>query len=200
MEDKYVQTLENLERRIQENIVMYSPVLMERLDDIALSMIHEHMTDNDYLKLLQMYAFKYERLQNKKGLRFCLLRMQQIQYVKENPRERKAFRRIHFTKHVNEKVEAYLSRFPNYYLFYRERFVRRVLLWDVIVSVAIMMLLVWGMKMSFFVGWMISIFLFVALFVWTQSSIFPRMMNDRLTKLRYRIDDSCAAVDTSICG
>lgn len=84
MADHFLGALKEIERRAQNNILVFSDVLSERLDVIAQSMISKPLSDNDYLKLAELYYKKFSKEKNKQGMLFCLLRMQQIVFLKEH--------------------------------------------------------------------------------------------------------------------
>ena len=69
MADHFLGALKEIERRAQNNILVFSDVLSERLDVIAQSMISKPLSDNDYLKLAELY---YKKLfERKKVNREC---------------------------------------------------------------------------------------------------------------------------------
>ena len=78
MADHFLGALKEIERRAQNNILIFSDVLSERLDVIAKNMVLKPVSDNDYLKLLELYYKKFSKEENKQGMLFWLLRMQQI--------------------------------------------------------------------------------------------------------------------------
>ena len=68
MADHFLGALKEIERRAQNNILVFSDVLSERLDIIAQSMISKPISDNDYLKLAELYYKKILRWSLVKGL------------------------------------------------------------------------------------------------------------------------------------
>ena len=61
MADHFLGALKEIERRAQNNILVFSDVLSERLDVIAQSMISKPLSDNDYLKLAELYYKKFSK-------------------------------------------------------------------------------------------------------------------------------------------
>ena len=52
MADHFLGALKEIERRAQNNILIFSDVLSERLDVIAKNMVLKPVSDNDYLNCL----------------------------------------------------------------------------------------------------------------------------------------------------
>ncbi|MBP3853950.1 MAG: hypothetical protein J6D18_05210, partial [Erysipelotrichaceae bacterium] len=65
MTDRFLGSLKDIERQMQKELFSYSTDTLQRLDDIALAMIDEPMSDNDYLKFMELYARKYDKMPNK---------------------------------------------------------------------------------------------------------------------------------------
>ena len=59
MADHFLGALKEIERRAQNNILVFSDVLTERLEVIAQNMVGKSISDNDYLKLLELYYKKF---------------------------------------------------------------------------------------------------------------------------------------------
>ena len=59
--DHFLGALKEIERRAQNNILVFSDVLTERLEVIAQNMVGKSISDNDYLKLLELYYKKFSK-------------------------------------------------------------------------------------------------------------------------------------------
>ena len=68
MADHFLGALKEIERRSRDNTLIFSDVLSERLDGIAESMISTKLSDNDYMKLLELYYQKYHKQEKKKAM------------------------------------------------------------------------------------------------------------------------------------
>ena len=55
MADHFLGALKEIERRAQNNILVFSDVLTERLEVIAQNMVGKSISDNDYLKLSVLF-------------------------------------------------------------------------------------------------------------------------------------------------
>lgn len=198
MEDKYINSLKTLERRMDDSVVFYSVSLMETLDDIALSMLQEDMTDNDYLKLLQLYAIKYKKLNNAKGRRFCILRMQQILMYRRYARKQKEFPRIDFGNPLDADTKSFLKEFPSYYTQYVVNFRKKVLKMDIAFFAILLVFFVLLLKTSFVTGWVLSLIAFFGILIFAFTTGFQRIMDDRFDDLLKKVDDKLEAVDRSV--
>lgn len=198
MEDKYINTLKTLERRMDDSVVFYSVSLMESLDDIALSMLQEDMTDNDYLKLLQLYAIKYKKLNNVKGRRFCLLRMQQLLMYRRYAKKQREFPRIDFGNPLDDDTKSFLREYPSYYTQYIVNFKKKVLKMDIAFFAVLMVFFVLLLKTSFVAGWIVSLIAFIGILIFAFTTGFQRIMEDRFDDLLKKVDDNLEAVDRSV--
>ena len=81
MADHFLGALQALERRAQDNVLVFSDVLTERLDALAGSMLEQPISTNDYSKTLELHYQKYQRFENQEGMIFCVLRMQQLAMI-----------------------------------------------------------------------------------------------------------------------
>lgn len=61
MADHFLGALKEIERRAQNNILVFSDVLTERLEVIAQNMVGKSISDNDYLKLLELYYKSFRK-------------------------------------------------------------------------------------------------------------------------------------------
>lgn len=107
MADHFLGALKEIERRAQNNILVFSDVLSERLDVIAQSMISKPLSDNDYLKLAELYYKKFSKEKNKQGMLFCLLRMQQIVFLKEHTDKQTDDIKLEFSEEIDAITKAF---------------------------------------------------------------------------------------------
>ena len=115
MADHFLGALKEIERRAQNNILIFSDVLSERLDVIAKNMVLKPVSDNDYLKLLELYYKKFSKEENKQGMLFCLLRMQQIVYLKGHRKKQNEIINLEYSEGYDSVTEAFLTRKRDYY-------------------------------------------------------------------------------------
>lgn len=110
MADHFLGALKEIERRAQNNILVFSDVLSERLDVIAQSMISKQLSDNDYLKLAELYYKKFSKEKNKQGMLFCLLRMQQIVFLKEHTDKQTDDIKLEFSEEIDAITKAFFIK------------------------------------------------------------------------------------------
>lgn len=110
MADHFLGALKEIERRAQNNILVFSDVLSERLDVIAQSMISKPLSDNDYLKLAELYYKKFSKEKNKQGMLFCLLRMQQIVFLKEHTDKQTDDIKLEFSEEIDAITKSFFIK------------------------------------------------------------------------------------------
>ena len=187
MTDRFLGSLKDIERQMQKELFSYSTDTLQRLDDIALAMIDEPMSDNDYLKFMELYARKYDKMPNKKARTYCVMRMQQVVDAKTNEKRQKEFPGLTFSKRMDEYTEQYLKSFK-----------LNLLRLDLGLTIAIMVFLVLVLQISFFIGWPISILFFIAVFLFGRLIGFPKIMQDQFDHLIQEVEPNCLAVDKSV--
>ncbi len=118
MADHFLGALKEIERRAQNNILVFSDVLTERLEVIAQNMVGKSISDNDYLKLLELYYKKFSKDENKQAMLFCLLRMQEVVFYKEHKENQDDLSKMEFNEEydsitkkrlLSDYTEKYIS-------------------------------------------------------------------------------------------
>ncbi len=198
MEEKFMDSLISLELRIQASQSPNAAVLMDRLDDLSLSMLHEDMTDDEYLKWMQLYAQKYIRSNNKKALRYCLMRMEQVIAYGDQPRKQRQFPHLVFTDKKNPTIVEFMKAQTSIYQRNRIRFTRRILQITVILFCLLLPFHVLLLGMSFFAGWFLSVLLCGLFFYIGQGYYFERMLEEQFERLSHSVDTNCLAVDEAV--
>lgn len=115
MADHFLGALKEIERRSENNILIFSDVLSERLETIASNMIDKVISDNDYLKLLELYYNKFLKEEKKEAMYYCVYRMQQVQAIKESKNDDKRVNLIEFSENYDEVTKAFLNRKKPFY-------------------------------------------------------------------------------------
>ena len=115
MADHFLGALKEIERRSRDNTLIFSDVLSERLDGIAESMISTKLSDNDYMKLLELYYQKYHKQEKKKAMMYCILRIQQMAECKKMKKFNKNIKNIEFSDSFDEYTLAFLNKKRPYY-------------------------------------------------------------------------------------
>lgn len=198
MADSYLGALKQIERRAQNNILIFSDVLSERLDTIAESMVGNSMSDNDYLKLLEMYYKRFSKDENKDAMLFCLLRMQEIAVLKEHPKAQMRFKHIEFQQNYDPITFAFLDRKRPYYQNMMEKSLKRILFWTTLLYILLLCVCVLCLHISFWIGFIIC------LLVWIGSNIYGylfgayRLYTYQMKTLSKNVDPILLDVDHSI--
>lgn len=121
MADHFLGALKQIERRSENNILIFSDVLSERLETIAFNMVGKEISDNDYLKLLELYYNKFLKEQKKDAMYYCVYRMQQIQRAKDTKKKNKRIHLIEFSENYDAVSKAFLDLKKPFYERFRLR-------------------------------------------------------------------------------
>ena len=108
MADIFLQSIKEIERRSKDNVLIFSDVLTERLTELAQAMIDARMSDNDYIKLCEVYWLYYKKENNVQGMLFCLLRIQQLIQYKKKTRFQFLFPSLTFSNQLDTDTRSFL--------------------------------------------------------------------------------------------
>ncbi len=149
MADHFLGGLKEIERRCENNILIFSDVLSERLEKLASNMVDKEISDNDYLKLLELYYNKFLKEEKKEAMYYCVYRMQQIQSIKESKKKDKRVSLIEFSDHYDEITKAFLDRKkPFYHRFRLKQYIHFIYL-DTLAFILFLALVVLIIHLSF---------------------------------------------------
>ena len=198
MADHFLGALKEIERRAQNNILVFSDVLSERLDVIAQSMISKPISDNDYLKLAELYYKKFSKEENKQGMLFCLLRMQQILFLKEHTETQTEDIKMEFSEGLDSMTKAFLSRKRNYYQNTLKIIFQRCILLDTLAYVLLLILFVLLFHIPFKVSFILLILAWTIALVYAKQKGVPHFYDLRIQTLSQNIDSIFLQVDQGV--
>ncbi|MGM9946838.1 hypothetical protein [Floccifex sp.] len=198
MADIFLQSIKEIQRRAQDNVLIFSDVLSERLDELANAMIDAKMSDNDYIKLCEVFFLRYKKEQNEKGMVFCLLRMQQLIQYKKKTRFQSMFPKLQFSLHIDEETKEFLTEKKYFYRISNRAFQKKVLVFDLIFVLAILYAMVLLLHISFFRAWFISLGIGLIIYLLGIFYVFDRVLEQNIESMRKCIHKSHASVDASI--
>lgn len=198
MRNRYLGALKQIERIMGDGIIMYSRKSMEQLDDIAQSMINENMTDNDYLKLMSLYAKKYKRMDNIRALRFCIMRMQQVLWYRKRKERQSEFPRLTFTAEMDEDTRMFLKQYPSYLHTYEDRYKKKILNYVTLLFLALLLIFVFLLKMSFVRSFLFCILIYFGIIFYTFHFGYRQIMQEQFEDLIRSVEKNCRNVDKSV--
>ncbi|MCF0106928.1 MAG: hypothetical protein HUJ53_09210 [Holdemanella sp.] len=204
--DQVVYDLGELESRSQDHVMGFSDWISDRLDEKAASMVNASMSDNEYIKLNELYYRKYRYERNNdpdnkdlnRAMKFCILRVQQITSYKKQRRNRSLFPLLKFSKKMDENTVAFLNGKKNLYLEDQMDFKKKILLIASIVTVLIMALLVLLYKINFFIGWLIATLIGVILYCLSFYIGFNRYFEYQMEQLYPALDKTHRTIDKNL--
>ncbi|WP_279070338.1 hypothetical protein [Faecalicoccus pleomorphus] len=198
MADYFLGALKALERRSKDNVLIFSDVLTERLDALVESMIYQKISDNDYLKTLELYYKKYQRFENHKGMYFCILRMQQIMQLKNVRKRQENWHYLEFTSDVDSEVQEFLKAHKSYYQNAIYEYARVFLLILLAVTIAILVLSVLVFQVPFLIGWLVSIAFYAGVWFFGKQKGIDFLMEKQIQKLYPDLDTLCQRLDCCV--
>lgn len=200
MADYFLGALKELERRSRDNILVFSTVLSERLDDLIASMIRHPISDNDYLKVMELYYQKFQKMEKKDAMMYCLLRIQQISNYKENVRLQKKVRFIEFSGNYDDFTLEFLNKKRPYYKNMQTEFKKRALVISLLSSIIFLIVSVLVFQVKFLIGWLLSLFIYVVLYFWVSKRGYFHFFELRMRDLNGEVDPLLIDFDKGIFG
>lgn len=199
MDNQFMGALKQVERLMQNSLFGYSETLMDQLENLSLGMLDRTMTDCDYLKLLELYARKYRERNQKKALRFCVLRIHELLWFRKRSDYQSKFPRIVFTKQpLDEYFEKFMSDYPSKLQKYEQRFRIRLLCFMSFVYIIVLIFFVSFCHRTFLKVFFCDLFLFVVVNYIGFRYGLKKMLDEQLFDLRKYVDPVLEKVDQSV--
>ena len=193
--DHFLGALKEIERRAENNILVFSDVLTERLEVIAQNMVGKSISDNDYLKLLELYYKKFSKDENKQAMLFCLLRMQEVVFYKEHKDD---LSKLEFNEEYDSITKAFLSRKRDYYQITLKNIFQRFILLDTLAYIVFLLVFVLLIHISFRVSFILLVVLWALVFFFAKKKGVPYFYNSRIQTLLQDVDSTLLQVDQAI--
>lgn len=199
MANQFIGALKQVERMMNSSLFGYSHSALQQLDGLALAMANEGMRDCEYMKLLELYARKYKQANEKKRLRFCLMRMQEILWLKEHKEFQKDFCRIVFTnEQLDEYTLLFLEDYPSFLNIYEERFRKRILAFMTLIYVLILALCVLGFGWQFWTVFAIDLCLFGGVNYYCFRFAYKKILDSQFEEKRSCLEENFLKMDQMI--
>lgn len=198
MADHFLGALKELERRTHDNKLIFSEILSERLDALAESMVSQVLSDNDYMKVFELYYQKYQKLEKKKAMMYCILRIQQMAEYKKNVKLRNLVNKVEFSSNLDEYTREFLKKKRPYYKNMQIDFKKKVLLFGFILTTCFLILSVLVLKMSFLWGWILSVVFYFLIYFGLVKVGYPYFFETRLEMMQEELDPLCLALDMAV--
>lgn len=198
MADHYLGALKEIERRAQNNILVFSDVLSERLDVVAENMVANPMSDNDFLKLYEMYYTRFSKEKNTDGMLFCLMRMQQVIYFKEHKDKQNERIRLEFGEGYDSITKAFLSRKRNYYQIYLDLYFKIFIAADTAAYVILLMLFVLLFHVPFKISFIVLMICWALVLVFAKKRGIYSYYEARIQELSQDLNRVLLKVDQGV--
>lgn len=198
MADYFLGALKEIERRAQNNILVFSDVLSERLNVIAQNMVSNPISDNDYLKLFEMYYKKFSKEENKQAMLFCLLRMQQVAFYKENEACQGTVKKIEFNEEYDSTTKVFLSRKRNYFQNTLNHILQRFIVLDSLAYMFLLILFVLVFHASFKISCILLLICWCVILFLAKKYGVQYFFDSQIASLSQGVDRVLIQVDQSV--
>lgn len=196
MADHFLGALQALERRAQDNVLVFSDVLTERLDALAGSMLEQPISTNDYSKTLELYYQKYQRFENQEGMIFCVLRMQQLAMIVKK-KKKPSFQYQEISPKLDERIQLFLNKHKEMYQKLREDSLRIWILASLAGAIGLMIVSVLLAHVPFMIGWLAALALWIGLLVYGYCFKIEKNLEKQIVSLYPKLDDLHVLLDKS---
>ena len=161
-------------------------------------MISTKLSDNDYMKLLELYYQKYHKQEKKKAMMYCILRIQQMAECKKMKKFNKNIKNIEFSDSFDEYTLTFLNKKRPYYKNMALDFKKKALFISLFISIIFLALIVLVCNVSFVLSWILSLIMYVGSYITLIQVGYPYVFENRLMVLQEELDPLCLAVDLSV--
>lgn len=176
--------LKRIERQFKNEIFFMGDSL-SRLEARTEEMSHDVITDNEYLKLLELYSKVYIKNKENKKLAYCILRMQQICEAKKHHYLQKYYNKVAFTKmeDMDALTQDFISRQKEYLKIRQERSLIPLLILDAVIYCFMLILFVYGFHFSFLFSFFFSLGLWLILLLFSYFFVIESIIKDQMEEL-----------------
>lgn len=186
MADKYVKALEQIEKSMKDTLISMQGD-KTRFHSFVTDISGEKMSDNDYLRVLEIFYGLYQRKNESKAQMYCILRMMQLELARRKPYLQSMYPHIQFTKDTDSRIESFVSRKRPFYQVISDRYERRFDLGSTLLCMALLALLVLAVHLPFLLSF-IACFLLWFLLIrigsrWYAPMMTQEQINALITKL-----------------
>lgn len=195
MADRFIGALKALEKRSLDNVMIFSDVLKERLDQLAQAMLQEEMSDNDYMKFLELYYQRYRQEKNRKAMMFCVLRIEQLAALKKQKNKQQEFCHLHFSKEMDIQTMVFIKERKPFYQRLITAYQKQSLWFSLLTSLCVFSVFVLGFKLSFFMGLFISLCELCIVFLICNQILIDRRIEHVIHSYRMHADTYCKTID-----
>lgn len=194
MEDRFLSALKVIERQRSEEF-SFEDTTSPRLFQLTNSMSDEYISDNDYLKLLELYYQKYAREGLNSNKMYCLLRMQQIQEAKNHSFRRKKFKKVLFQKEWDPSTKCFLMKKKSFLRQMRLREMIPLMGFASVIYAVLLSFFVWGMHFPFLNSFIFSVILWVGFLCYAYFFMTEITISDQMKKMNRKIDEALSAFE-----
>ena len=187
MADRFLSALKVIERQRNEEFTFDDQAFI-RLQELTKTMTNEVISDNDYLKLLELYYKKYTDAMEKSSRLYCLLRMQQVARAKTHAFWRRAFQYVEFQENWDASTKEFLASTSPRLQQMRHRAMIPILGVGTIVYTIVLCLLVYGLRCSFVGSLIFSLLLWDLFLVYGYYVVVEMIVSEKLSHMLNKME------------
>lgn len=189
-QDRKLDALEQIEKRQKDQISIFRDK-KDRFSEFTEGLYGERLTENEYLKLLQMFyqrAVLDEENRMKPGSRkarrqYCLMQMKRLEKSRKAGKLKKFYPFLMPSDEKVPELESFLAKHEDLYS-QEEAKIIRVFLWAAtLVSLGLLALCTLVLKCSFLPGLIVILLLDGAFLVYAVQVLAPELTNQQMHKL-----------------
>lgn len=153
------------------------------------------LTENEYLKILQLFYERYILEERKKDCdreeakRFCILQINRLKACRKKSYLYKFYPFLDYSEESNGEIEEFIESLPDYYHEMEENLTKKAIVLCSLVAWGLLFFCVLLWKMAFFPVVLLLIGLSVIFFYFFRSMILPKICDDRLRAMRVNLGD-----------
>ena len=187
MEDRYVSALKSIERQFRDEI-HFMGNSQYRLEEMTRTIMNDTISDNDYLKLLEIYCKIFIKKKENQKIAYCILRMQQICEAKKIKYRQKYYKNVQFQNSMDPDTENFLKEEEPYLEKRREQAMVPLLAGSAFFYILILFLLVFGFHVRFWAGLVLSLILWGILTGYFYFYVTELIIQDQMERLMDSLD------------
>lgn len=187
MSDRFLSTLKVVERQRSEEFT-FDMTAFARLEQLTISMSDEMISDDDYLKLLELYYKKYADEVERSNMLYCLLRMQQLWQAKSHAFFQSRFKNVEFQSKSEECTVDFLKQKKPYLQQMKHRAMIPLFWFCCALYGILLALMVYVGRFSFISSMVCSLIVWVCCLLYSYFYVAEMLIDDQLRRMVEKVD------------
>lgn len=186
MADRFVLAIEQIEKAMKDTLLTMNSG-HTRFHDFVSDIAGEPMSDNDYLRILEIFYGLYLKKGESKAQMYCLMRMMQLEEARNRPYLRSMYPKIAFTK-PDQRIESFVRRKRPFYQALSDKIERRWVVASTIFCLLLSALSVLAFRMNFLLSLALVLIVWWLLVRTGRRWLAPLLMQERIQTMIRKLD------------